>query len=90
VSKIGLVKSLVSDGQYYLTEHALEEAEVDGFDIYDVECGILSGRMRRTWSREGKYELIGETFDGRTIGVVCKLTSGGKIRVITVYEDRPL
>ena len=54
MSKIGLVKTVVGEGQYYLTEHALEEAESDGFDIYDVECGILSSRMRRTWSREGK------------------------------------
>lgn len=90
MSKIGLIRTLVRDGLYYLTEHALEEAEVDGFDIYDVEHGILTGHMRRTWAREGKFELIGEAMDGRTIGVVCRVTLGGKVRVITVYEDQPL
>jgi hypothetical protein len=90
VSKIGLIRELVSEGQFYLTEHALEEAESDGFDVYDVECGILTGRMRRSWPRDGKYELVGDSLDGRAIGIVCRLTSGGKIRVITVYEDRPL
>ena len=90
MSKIGLIQSLVSEGLYYLSEHAIEEADADGFDIYDVECGLLTGRMRRTWPRERKYELIGKSFDGRTIGVVCQLTSGGKIRVITIYADNPV
>lgn len=90
MSKIGLIRTLVRDGLYYLTEHALEEAEVDGFDIYDVEHGILTSHMRHTWAREGKFELIGEAMDGRTIGIVCRVTLGGKVRVITVYEDQPL
>ena len=56
MSKIGQIRALVRNGLYYLTEHADEEALGDGFDIYDVECGILNGKMRRTWPREGKYE----------------------------------
>ena len=73
----------------YLTEHANDEALGDGFDIYDVECGILNGKMRRVWPREGKYEVIGSALDRRSIGVVCRITQGNKVRVITVYEDRP-
>ena len=38
---------------------------------------------------EGKYEVIGKTLDGRPIGIVCRLTLRGKVRVITVYEDCP-
>jgi hypothetical protein len=36
-----------TNGLYYLTEHALEEAAADGFDIYDVEYGILNGKIRK-------------------------------------------
>jgi hypothetical protein len=74
---------------YYLTEHADEEAMIDDFSIYDVENGILTGKIRRTWPKEGKYEVIGESLDGRTIGIVCRLTLSRKVRVITVYEDKP-
>ena len=74
---------------YYLTEHAYDEASEDGFDVYDVEQGILTGKIRKTWRREGKYELIGSALDGRPIGVVCRITLSGKVRVITVYEDKP-
>ena len=77
------------NGLYYLTEHAYDESLADGFDIYDVEYGILTGRVRRTWPREGKYEVVGSALDGRSIGVVCRITQERKVRVITTYEDQP-
>jgi hypothetical protein len=83
------IQALVRNGLYYLTEHALEEATTDGFDIYDVERAILVGRIRRTWPREDKYEVIGTALDGRRLGSICRITQNGKVRVITVYEDQP-
>ncbi|MBI5142836.1 MAG: DUF4258 domain-containing protein [Nitrospirae bacterium] len=89
MSKIGGIKELVRNGLYYLTEHADDEAATDDFDVYDVEHGILSGRIRRTWHRDGKYEVVGAALDGRPIGIVCRITQTGKVRIITVYEDKP-
>jgi len=89
LSKIRRIKELVRNGLYYLTEHADDEAMAEGFDIYDIEYGILTGRIRRTWPREGKYEVVGSALDRRPIGIVCRITQTGKVRVITVYEDKP-
>ena len=89
MSKIGEIRTLVRNGLYYLTEHADEEAMAENFDIYDVEYAILTGKIRRTWPREGKYEIVGSALDGRPIGIVCRITQRGKVRVITVYEDQP-
>jgi len=89
LSKIGQIQDLVRNGLYYLTEHADDEAIADGFDIYDVEQGILTGKIRRTWPKEGKYEVVGLALDGRRIGIVCRITQAGKVRVITVYAGRP-
>lgn len=89
MSKIGQIKALVRNGLFYLTEHADDEAAIDGFDIYDIEHGILSGNIRKTWPREGKYEVVSLSLDGRPMGIVCRITGGGKVRVITVYEDKP-
>lgn len=89
MSKIGRVRELVRNGLYYLTEHADDEAVAEGFDIYDIEYGILAGRIRRTWPREGKYEVVGSALDRRPIGIVCRITQTGKVRVITIYEDKP-
>lgn len=83
------IRALVRNGLYYLTEHADDEAAADGFDIYDVEHGILTGRIRRSWPREGKHEIVGLALDGRRIGAICRITATNKVRVITVYEDKP-
>ncbi|PIU65117.1 MAG: hypothetical protein COS84_07335 [Armatimonadetes bacterium CG07_land_8_20_14_0_80_40_9] len=83
------MQALVRNGLYYLTEHADDEATADGFDIYDLEYGILNGKIRRTWPKEGKYEVVGVSLDGRPIGVVCRITGAKKVRVTTVYEDKP-
>jgi hypothetical protein len=83
------IQALVRNGLYYLTEHADDEAIADDFDIYDVEHGILTGRIRKSWPHEGKHEVVGTALDGRRVGVVCRITQTGKVRVITVYEDRP-
>ena len=88
MSKIALIQALVRNGLYYLTEHADDEALADGFDIYDIEQGILSGKIRRTWTKEGKVEVVGKALDGRSIGVICRVTQARKARVITVYEDK--
>jgi hypothetical protein len=86
LSRIAQIQNLVRNGLYYLTEHADDEAAMDGFDIYDVEQGILTGKIRRTWPKEGKYEVLGSALDGRSIGIVCRITQTSKVRVITVYE----
>ncbi len=89
MSRITEIQALVRNGLYYLTEHADDEAMQDGFDIYDIENGILTGKIRKTWPKEEKFEVIGKALDGRAIGAVCRLTQGGKIRVITVCLDQP-
>lgn len=88
MSRIAQIQALVRNGLYYLTEHADDEATADGFDVYDVEQGILRGKIRRTWPKEDKYEVVGSAADGRRIGIVCRITQPGKVRVITVYADK--
>ena len=36
-----------------------------------------------------KYEVVGISLDRRPIDIVCRITGTGKVRVITVYEDKP-
>ena len=89
MSKIRQIQALVQNNCYYLTEHAMEEAEIDDFDVFDVEHGILTGKTHRTWPRDDKYEVVGMSLDGRLIGVVLRVTKTIKVRIITVYEYKP-
>ena len=85
---LNIIRKRVEEGLYYLTEHADAEAIDDNFDIYDIERCLLYGDIRRTWPRDKKYEILGESRDGKVIGIVCRLTMTGKVRIITVYEDK--
>jgi hypothetical protein len=89
MSTITQIQQLVRNGLYYLTEHADDRALSCAFDIYDVEYGLLTGKIRKTWPKAGKYEVVGRALDGRTIGIVCRITQTHKVRVITVHEDNP-
>lgn len=77
MSTIRRIRALVQNGLYYLTEHAYEEAAEDGLDIFDVEYAMLAGKMRRTWPREGRYEIAGSALDGRRVGVSHHRTGKG-------------
>lgn len=90
MSAIEQIQALVRNGLYYLTEHADDEAADDEFDVYDVEYGILTGRIRKTWAQDDKFEVVGQALDGRPIGIACRITRMGKVRVVTAYEDFPL
>ncbi|MGE0823937.1 MAG: DUF4258 domain-containing protein [Candidatus Binatia bacterium] len=89
MSKIGQIRALVRNGLFYLTEHADNEALDESFNIYDIEYVLLNGHMRRTWPRAGTYEIVGRSLDHRPLGIVCRITNMRKVRVITVYEDKP-
>jgi len=58
VSRIAEIQALVRNGIYYLTEHADDEAMQDGFDIYDIENGILTGKIRKNWPKEEKFGTV--------------------------------
>jgi len=65
LSRIKQIQSLVRSGLYYLTEHAVDEAAIDGFDIYDVEYGILTGRIEEELASGREVRSGGQSL-GRT------------------------
>lgn len=75
--------------EYVMTVHAEEEMTEDGFTIYDVERGILTGRIlerqRDSTNDESKYRIRGETITGDPIELLAKLSPTGKLVIITVY-----
>jgi hypothetical protein len=76
--------------QYIMTHHARREMNEDGFTIYDVEHGILTGeileRQRDRTTDEAKYRVRGKTIDGLEVEILTKLSPTGKLVIITVYR----
>ena len=76
--------------QYIVTYHARKEMNEDGFTIYDVERGILTGeileRQRDRMTGEAKYRMRGESIAGFEVEILTKLSPTGKLVIITVYR----
>ena len=62
----------------------------DDLTIYDVEHGILTGKiLERQMDRvtgEWKYRIRGETLEDDKLEVIVKLSPTGKLVIITVYS----
>lgn len=73
-----------------MTLHAEEEMAADGYTIYDVERGILTGeireRQRDRKTGERKYRIRGRPVLEALTEVVAKRSPTGKMVIITVYE----
>ena len=84
------MRACVRNRQYVLTLHAEEEMVADGFTIFDVERGILTGeiveRQKDVSTEEWKYCVRGSTVHGDEIELVAKIGPTGQLVVITTYR----
>ena len=84
------MREKVRNRQYVMTYHARKEMSDEGLIIYDVEHGILTGkiveRQKNTVTAEWKYRIKGETIEGEEVEVIAKLSPTGKLVIITVYR----
>ena len=62
----------------------------DDYTVYDVECGILTGRIlerqKDEETGEWKYRVNGRTISDNEIELAAKFGPTGKLVIITVYE----
>ncbi len=77
--------------RYVMTSHAEEEMNDDGLTIFDVERGVLSGkiveRQKDQDTGEWKYLVHGKTLARNPIVVVTKPSPTGKLVIVTVYLE---
>ena len=82
-------RNRIRNRDYVITIHAEEEMSADGYSIFDVEHGVLTGqileRQEDETTGESKYRLRGDTASEKRIELVAKLGPAGKMVIITVY-----
>ena len=85
-------RSLFRERKYIITIHALEEMGDDDVLDEDIANVVLKGRIVERQldraTKERKYVLTGTSVGGEPVGVVLKMSSGGKAVVITVYREK--
>jgi len=78
--------------QYVMTLHAEEEMDGDDLSIFDVEQALLTGRIierqKDAETSEWKYLIKGKSVASRDVVTVSKLSSTGKLIIITVYVEQ--
>ena len=83
------IQQKIRDQNYVMTLHAEEEMSEDDLSIFDIEQGVLTGKIleRQTDSvtLESKYRIRGQTLDNDTVEIIVKLSPTGKVVIITVY-----
>ena len=84
-----VMRDKIRKREYVMTIHAEEEMNNDCLTIYDVERGILTGkileRQKDTEITEWKYRINGQTISGGEVEIIAKLSPTGKLVIITVY-----
>jgi hypothetical protein len=90
VSILARIKAAVREGRYEVTEHAVEEAEADGFGPSDVCNAIMEGKLLKRYThdpRGPRCRIRGPALDGRLMYVVCRFTEWQESRIITCFAE---
>jgi hypothetical protein len=89
LTTIERIRKKIADGDYEFTmPHFFEEMADDDLVLADVERAIATGRVRRKFTRDPRgtrYEVLGTAVDGRSVAVICRFKSTGKLLLITTY-----
>lgn len=84
------MRAKIRERAYVMTFHARKEMNDDNYTVYDVESGILTGkileRQRDRDTGEPKYRVHGVTVSGNEIELAAKFSPTGKLVILTVYE----
>ena len=82
------IRQAIREQRYRISAHANEEMSEDDLLAEDVENTILTGEVRRRYThdpRGTRYEIVGETMDGREAHVICRFLVSGVLNIITAY-----
>jgi hypothetical protein len=85
---IDKLRKLIRNQKYEISIHANEEMSKDALLLTDVENAILTGKITKRFTRDERgvrYEVTGESADGRPVAVVCRIIGTGWLRIITVF-----
>ena len=84
------IRQKILAGNYeFALPHFFEEMANDKLIFADIEWAIAEGRIARRFTKDypgTRYEIVGDSTDGRKIGVICRLKENGKVLFITTYE----
>ena len=89
---IDRIRFLISNHQYEMTKHAMEEMAEDNLTIHDIENAIHSGKIVRREKKDPrgtKYIIEGIAKNNKTIvASVSRFIEKTNLLIITVYAKK--
>jgi hypothetical protein len=82
------IRSALTEGCYFFSDHALEEIDDDGLLESDVLKVLMRGKIvaKLTGDTRGvRYVVRGTVEEETEIEVVCRFLPSRNLRIITVY-----
>lgn len=93
MATVDVIRRKIRDQEYeFAVPHFFEEMANDDLQFVDIESAILSGRIKRRFTRDprgARYEIVGPATDGRQVVVICRIKETGKLLFITTYLVEP-
>jgi len=80
----------IREERYRISSHANEEMSEDDLVAEDIEDIILTGQITRKFThdpRGTRYEVAGDTTDGRRACVICRFLPSSVLLIITAYVE---
>jgi len=84
------MRQAIREQRYRISSHANEEMSEDELVAEDIESIILTGQIARRVTRDPRgtrYEVVGDTIDGRRAYVVCRFLPLSVLLIITTYVE---
>lgn len=84
------LRQAIREQRYRISSHANEEMSEDDLTAEDIERIILVGQIIQKFTRDPRgtrYEVAGETTDGRRACVVCRFLPSSVLLIITAYAQ---
>ena len=84
------IRQAIREQRYRISTHANEEMSDDELEAKDIEDIVLTGRIARRFTRDPRgtrYEVMGESTDGRRASVVCRFLPSSVLLIITAYAE---
>ena len=84
------MRKAIREQRYRISSHANEEMSEDDLVAEDLESIILTGQIARKFTKDlrgTRYEVLGETAEGRHGRIVCRFLPSGVFLIITAYVE---
>lgn len=82
---IDKIRQLIREEKYMISGHANEEMSDDDLTSLDIEHAILTGAIASRLTKDPRYEIVGESLNGRDVAILCRVLGTGWLRIITVF-----